>query len=312
MERILLGLLFLSECVILSTCFPYQYHFADQSLTWTEAQTYCRQKHTDLVSIRNSEELNQLINMLSSAGHSSEVWIGLFKEFDWKWSDGFNGTGAEYRNWETNQPGSISELYVLIGGFGRWWDNVETNVYPCVCYTGTQLNPRYVLVNQYMTWPNAQRFCRENFTDLATVRNDAENQAVTSVAQKAAWIGLFRGPNFYWSDESSFLFTNWQSGENQISSTTDMCGVTSLQNSGQWKFSSCETKLPFVCYKPAVVWRQVVKLRLKMEDSLTLNDPVLRANIMKMLQDRLKENRVSGVTLKWRGQPVEEETQTLG
>uniref|UniRef100_A0A3Q3B2F9 C-type lectin domain-containing protein n=1 Tax=Kryptolebias marmoratus TaxID=37003 RepID=A0A3Q3B2F9_KRYMA len=75
--------------------------------------------------------------------------------------------------------------------------------------TGTQLNPRYVLVNQYMTWPNAQRFCRENFTDLATVRNDAENQAVTSVAQKAAWIGLFRGPNFYWSDESSFLFTNW-------------------------------------------------------------------------------------------------------
>uniref|UniRef100_A0A3Q3GHJ7 C-type lectin domain-containing protein n=1 Tax=Kryptolebias marmoratus TaxID=37003 RepID=A0A3Q3GHJ7_KRYMA len=117
--------------------------------------------------------------------------------------------------------------------------------------TGTQLNPRYVLVNQYMTWPNAQRFCRENFTDLATVRNDAENQAVTSVAQKAAWIGLFRGPNFYWSDESSFLFTNWQSGENQISSTTDMCGVTSLQNSGQWKFSSCETKLPFVCYKPA-------------------------------------------------------------
>uniref|UniRef100_A0A3Q3BEE2 C-type lectin domain-containing protein n=1 Tax=Kryptolebias marmoratus TaxID=37003 RepID=A0A3Q3BEE2_KRYMA len=129
----LLSLLF--PCVILSTCFPYQYHFADQSLTWTEAQTYCRQKHTDLVSIRNSEELNQLINMLSSAGHSSEVWIGLFKEFDWKWSDGFNGTGAEYRNWETNQP--------------------------------------------------------------------------------------------------------------------DMCGVTSLQNSGQWKFSSCETKLPFVCYKPA-------------------------------------------------------------
>uniref|UniRef100_A0A3Q3B0Y5 C-type lectin domain-containing protein n=1 Tax=Kryptolebias marmoratus TaxID=37003 RepID=A0A3Q3B0Y5_KRYMA len=143
------------QCVILSTCFPYQYHFADQSLTWTEAQTYCRQKHTDLVSIRNSEELNQLINTLSSVGHSSEVWIGLFKEFDWKWSDGFNGTGVEYRNWESTQPNN--ELYVMNAGTGLWWDNGATTQFPCVCYTALHFQRLPVVLTRWIglrsSWP---------------------------------------------------------------------------------------------------------------------------------------------------------------
>ncbi|XP_061566206.1 C-type lectin domain family 2 member D-like [Cololabis saira] len=111
MERILLGVLFLSEWFILSTCLVRHYHFVGQSLNWTEAQTYCRQTYTDLATIQNSEELNQLMNTLSSAGYSSDVWIGLNHEIDWKWSDGFNGSqqNPEYvfvneaMNWSSAQ-----------------------------------------------------------------------------------------------------------------------------------------------------------------------------------------------------------------
>uniref|UniRef100_A0A3Q3AYH6 C-type lectin domain-containing protein n=1 Tax=Kryptolebias marmoratus TaxID=37003 RepID=A0A3Q3AYH6_KRYMA len=100
--------------------------------------TYCRQKHTDLVTIRNSEEINQLTDMLSSAGHRSEVWIGLFSEIDWKWSDGFTGSGAEYRNWETTVPepnfSASDQFCVLIGNIQRWSDYFCMNRYRFVCY----------------------------------------------------------------------------------------------------------------------------------------------------------------------------------
>uniref|UniRef100_A0A3Q3B2B4 C-type lectin domain-containing protein n=1 Tax=Kryptolebias marmoratus TaxID=37003 RepID=A0A3Q3B2B4_KRYMA len=115
-----------------------QFYFVNQSLNWTEAQTYCRQKYTDLVTIRNSEETNQLMNTLSSAGHSSEVWIGLFSEIDWRWSDGFTGSGAEYRNWrsESNEPNFISgkDLCVITSISGLWFDVKCSEKRQFICY----------------------------------------------------------------------------------------------------------------------------------------------------------------------------------
>ncbi|XP_017285758.1 secretory phospholipase A2 receptor-like [Kryptolebias marmoratus] len=307
MERILLGVFFLSECLILSTSVLRQFYFVNQSLNWTEAQTYCRQKYTDLVTIRNSEETNQLMNTLSSAGHSSEVWIGLFSEIDWRWSDGFTGSGAEYRNWrsESNEPNFISgkDLCVITSISGLWFDVKCSEKRQFICYKGTQLDPNFVYVSQSMNWPSAQRFCRENFVDLASVRNETENQSILKSWSSGhfPWLGLYRDPNVYWSDGSSFLFSNWYNGKIPLGSMRIVCGVTSIQLSGSWKLLSCETRLPFVCYKLPVK-KQVVKLRLKTEDSVDLNDPVLKENILKKLQDRLKEDEVSGITLKWRGQ----------
>uniref|UniRef100_A0A8D0ADU0 C-type lectin domain-containing protein n=1 Tax=Sander lucioperca TaxID=283035 RepID=A0A8D0ADU0_SANLU len=77
--------------------------------------------------------------------------------------------------------------------------------------TPAQLNPEYVVMSQKMNWSSAQRYCRENFIDLATVRNDSENQKVLSLGQSKrwTWIGLFRDPNLYWSDGSGYSFSYW-------------------------------------------------------------------------------------------------------
>ncbi|XP_044039308.1 snaclec 3-like isoform X2 [Siniperca chuatsi] len=173
--------------------------------------------------------------------------------------------------------------------------------------SGTQLDPEFVVLNERMNWSRAQRYCRENFIDLATVRNAAESQKLQNlVLSNWAWIGLFRDPNIYWSDGSGSSFRYWGNNENLIDSMSVACGVAALDNSGRWKFLPCETRLPFVCYSvpPPPVMRQVVKLRMKPQDSsVDLNDPAVKADILKKLQDRLKEKGVSGVTLKWREQP---------
>ncbi|XP_074480638.1 C-type mannose receptor 2-like [Sebastes fasciatus] len=341
MERILLGVLSLSGWIIPSICLHRQYHYVNDSKTWTEAASYCRRTYTDLASIENTEEMNQLNNTVSSSSNSSEVWIGLYSAIVWRWSDGYRGTGSRYRNWITsyNEPNFHSgrEFCVATRGDGRWWDVSCKAEYPFICYrgedlarhvlilkkfyfefqyvtfpplppptltAGTQLDPEFVFVNESMSWSSAQRYCRENYTDLATVRNDTENQEIQSLGLSGdyAWIGLFRDPHLNWSDGSNYKFSYWDSGYNPLGSLTHVCAVAALQRSGKWRAVDCERRLPFVCYSiPAN--RQVVRLRMKPEDSsLDLNDPAVKADILKKLQDRL-ETKVAGATLKWREQP---------
>ncbi|XP_053272743.1 C-type lectin lectoxin-Phi1 isoform X3 [Pleuronectes platessa] len=188
MEGIFIGVLCLSGCLTFSTCLLHQYHFVSNAKTWTEAQSYCREKYTDLATIENTEEMKKLKDTVSAAGNSSEVWIGLYSHIDWKWSDGFNQSGAECRSWHRNQPNNF----------------------------------------------NGNQFC----------------VAVTYVGE------LY---DFF-----------------------------------------CNRKMIFFCYRAV---KTLVKMRVKLEDSsLDLNDPAVKQQILKQLQDRLKENGLSGVTLKWKEQ----------
>uniref|UniRef100_A0A3Q2PZ40 C-type lectin domain-containing protein n=1 Tax=Fundulus heteroclitus TaxID=8078 RepID=A0A3Q2PZ40_FUNHE len=135
-------LFYFADWVNLSSCRVFDYHFVDQPLTWTEAQTYCRQRYVDLATIHNSEQIAQLLNTLSSFGHASEVWVGLFYKIHWAWSDGFSGSGADYRSWKTsdNEPNfaSASQFCVCTDGNGTWWDDFCGNHYPFLCYNGNR------------------------------------------------------------------------------------------------------------------------------------------------------------------------------
>ena len=108
-------------------------------MSWTEAQTYCREKYTDLATIENTEEMNQLISTVSSAGHSSEVWIGLYSKINWRWSDGYTGTGAEYRNWASGHPyfyHSYDYFCIMMDISSPWINYVCSSSYPFVCNNG--------------------------------------------------------------------------------------------------------------------------------------------------------------------------------
>uniref|UniRef100_A0A3Q3GHC6 C-type lectin domain-containing protein n=1 Tax=Kryptolebias marmoratus TaxID=37003 RepID=A0A3Q3GHC6_KRYMA len=130
-----------------------------------------------------------------------------------------------------------------------------------ICCSGWEI---FYFVNQSLNWTEAQTYCRQKYTDLVTIRNSEEtNQLMNTLSSSIlkswssgpiAWLGLHRDPNVYWSDGSSFLFSNWYNGKIPLGSMRIVCGVTSIQLSGSWKLLSCETRLPFVCYKLPGEW----------------------------------------------------------
>ncbi|XP_063323898.1 macrophage mannose receptor 1-like [Pelmatolapia mariae] len=70
------------------------FHLIKTSVNWTQAQSHCRQHHTDLASGLDqiySEEFKNLQN-------STALWIGLFRD-SWRWSDGSN---FSFRYWDTD------------------------------------------------------------------------------------------------------------------------------------------------------------------------------------------------------------------
>ncbi|CAB1419713.1 unnamed protein product [Pleuronectes platessa] len=149
MEGIFIGFLFLSGCLTFSTCLLHQYHFVSDAMNWTEAQSYCREKYTDLAIIENTEEIKKLKDTVSAAGNSSEVWIGLYSHVDWKWSDGFNQSGADYRNWSHPDPNdyAANQLCVIMTSHGTWFDDYCHKENQFVCYNGTLEDSDFVLVS---------------------------------------------------------------------------------------------------------------------------------------------------------------------
>ncbi|KAG7999490.1 Neurocan core protein, partial [Nibea albiflora] len=286
MERVFYGFLYFAGWCI-STCLLHQYHYVAGPLNWTEAQTYCRKTYTDLATIRSHEEMNQLFRTVSSAGvKSADVWTGLYSKIDWKWSNGYRGDGAEYKNWNNN-PDNEPDFYgaaqfcVCAGNDGRWWDDGCDKKHPFICITGTE--SEFVFVNENMNWSDAQKHCREKYADLATVRNVTENTKIRILvpSKKWAWIGLFRDTNMYWSDGSDFTDLSVSTKE-VLGSKRVICVFATMKSAEKLWFTGCDKRLGFVCYgppPPAPVKRQVVKLRIK--SSVDLNDPDVKANMLR-------------------------------
>ena len=64
--------------------------------------------------------------------------------------------------------------------------------------------------------------------DLASVRNQTENDKISQIAEKVTnepvWIGLFKG--WTWSDQTNSVFTFWRTGIPDNSQGYEDCAVT--------------------------------------------------------------------------------------
>ncbi|KAI1901236.1 hypothetical protein AGOR_G00032220 [Albula goreensis] len=314
-------ILLVSGLCTLCSCLSRQYHFVNIEKSWTEAQSYCRKNYNDLATIENQEEMEALVGVVGS-GFKGEAWIGLYDDRDsWQWSlaeRGFYSEGqTEFRNWASREPNNYngSEHCVEMYTTGLWNDcccDDEFNRRPFICYDGGAAQ-RYILITESKTWREAQSYCRENHTDLASVRNQAENQEIQQIAgEMAVWIGLFR-ESWKWSDQSSSSYRYWRSGEPNNAGGNEKCGEVWL---GYWNDANCELKKAFICSAaeereksqeclPATQVRKrfVMRVELRPTSALNMKDSAVSEAILLKIEKKLKEQGMPEFTLRWRRQP---------
>ncbi len=126
----------LSSAVVSSS--PRQYHFVNQNKSWTEAQRYCRENHTDLVTINDIQEQNDINQVINSV--SDRVWIGLKDTWIWSLSDPdfYRRDESQYRNWKQSpkQPSGDGDCVYMDDVDGRWHDiNCDSQMH-FICYNG--------------------------------------------------------------------------------------------------------------------------------------------------------------------------------
>ncbi|XP_030635187.1 macrophage mannose receptor 1-like [Chanos chanos] len=263
----IIHLLHLSGFLMLSACVPRQYHFVNELKTWTEAQTYCREHYTDLATIDNQEDTDELIKTVK--GDAERVWIGLEKSSDmkWQWSLGdttfYREGEMEFRNWAVNQPDNT--VYCVAMKNGTWHDYNCEEDHSFICYDERRSgSDRYILPTKpnenerRKKWREAQSYCRKHHTDLVSVRNQTENQDIHRIMEDAsvdaAWIGLFRD-SWKWSDQSDSSFRYWRPGIPDNFGGNENCAVVWIKRDvGQWGDWPCNRKtVKFVCYEDKLV-----------------------------------------------------------
>ncbi|XP_071766894.2 L-selectin-like [Centroberyx gerrardi] len=255
-------------------CLGHKYYFIRIKKNRKDAQSYCRANYTDLATVDNMEDMNALANLVE--GFTGRAWIGLYDETkNWMWSlsdkSYYNAEEEEFRNWSPGEP-----------------NNYHSKQHCVVMYESG---------SQKMTCADAQRYCRECYTDLASMRNQAENQEILELKPENTnvWIGLYREPWSLWSGGSNSSFKYWR--DTEPNSSGGACAAMVGIYHGNWADWHCMTQFEFVCYYE--VKRQVFKMKLT-----SFVDPNASAEALLQQMERKLRERERGVNadikLSWR------------
>uniref|UniRef100_A0A8C5EFP1 C-type lectin domain-containing protein n=1 Tax=Gouania willdenowi TaxID=441366 RepID=A0A8C5EFP1_GOUWI len=241
-----------------SDLFHREYNYVNISMKWTDAQRYCREKHTDLATF---DSMDDILKLNRPSLVTPYTWIGLWDDprawkegtlnddNSWKWSStGKSLTG--FSNWAKNQPNFYKALEkcAMIDTSGRWFDSFCSHKKSFVCYTESTPpgQKTYTFISIVTTWDKAQSYCRTHHTDLALIENDLENMSALKHQSGFVWIGLRREP-WVWSDGSNSSFTNWNTGQPDNSGYNDLCVVELDEH--KWEDAPCIKEFVFLCYE---------------------------------------------------------------
>ncbi|KAK2817799.1 hypothetical protein Q7C36_021732 [Tachysurus vachellii] len=180
----------------------------------------------------------------------------------------FYRDGVTYTNWNSGEPNNAqgNEYCVTCNKDNTLWnDNKCKTLYPFVCYKEKKTNNiKYELIKDKKSWYDAQTYCRENYIDLVSVRNQTENDEIKKVAQhlkceasqqptkdceENIWIGLFND-SWNWSDQRNSTFRYWSSDKPSGSLN---CSAVSESEQRYWTDVNCTEKLPFICHENKLI-----------------------------------------------------------
>ncbi|XP_053541101.1 C-type mannose receptor 2-like isoform X1 [Ictalurus punctatus] len=114
-----------------------RYIYNSNTMTWLEAQSYCRQHYTDLTSVRNTTEHLAIQGLVTGS-----AWIGLFRDA-WKWVDKTNFSTI---SWMSGKPdnalGNENCGYV---NNGQAADAQCSDVMPFFCYSDAEIIKKQII-----------------------------------------------------------------------------------------------------------------------------------------------------------------------
>ncbi|XP_045546178.1 macrophage mannose receptor 1 [Salmo salar] len=260
MDQPLFLLLVFSGLSILPSSLTHQFHFVNLNKTWTEAQRFCRQNYTDLATIDDMADMKKL-NSTVSASWRGSAWIGLYNII-WRWSLGDRELEGEVF-WDDHHPNNDAETLCVYMLLNATWQNYDcSKTFHFVCYDEKNATNKYILIAEYKTWSDAQLYCRKKHTDLASVRNTTERDAIKSILPNVTgiyrvWIGLNKSLGVWrWSDQSGFSIKSWETyKENNADGSYqngEFCGEVTFP-SGKWNYQGCTTNTHFICYDDELV-----------------------------------------------------------
>lgn len=153
------------------------------------------------------------------------------------------------------------EIYLdsQVGTTSKDKEWLPTNECQCPPSTGlTSLSPclplQYHFISAAVPWFKAQTYCRETYTDLATVFDIEDMNRLVNTAQdssggltKKAWIGLHDNlTSWRWSFADRSYYRNWDFNQPDNFLGDQMC--VKMLSGGVWEDSNCLLKNPFICY----------------------------------------------------------------
>lgn len=215
--------------------------YVDTKMVWTDAQTYCRENYKDLSTITDAVEQSSLRDV-AGAGYPHS-WIGLCRSMtnqnDFVWSDG--GLPTPFTYWKHKQPDGLSThqdcVEVTEPGWADYYCNVSLSFF---CFKST------VMESDTKTWEEALGYCRDQYTDLASLATSTQLQQVEPkiMVENFVWVGLrFLAGNWQWLNNEPL--------ENPASLPTCpifpyRCGGLNLL-ANKWENRNCNEKYSFLC-----------------------------------------------------------------
>ncbi|KAK2900518.1 hypothetical protein Q8A67_008633 [Cirrhinus molitorella] len=194
--------------------------------------------------------------------------------------------------WSAGEPNGDGQCVRSFNG--SWYDESCSTVLPFVCFNDST---GFIITETAMTWRDAQSYCRQHHTDLASISSPEQQNLLSN--ESSLWIGLFLD-SWQWSGQTNLSFRHWKADQPSLISGSGDCVGMSINNSGKWAQYSCDQRQPFICYgDDKLIRKQIVRLKLSCDGKCTLNDPSLQTAFLNKISEKLKSMGVESDKMSW-------------
>ncbi|KAM8810846.1 macrophage mannose receptor 1-like [Eudromia elegans] len=248
-----------------NSCFKIFVREGNQKKTWFEARDFCREIGGDLAAIRNEEEQRLIENLIIKKIPSFQpFWMGLHcldPDGGLSWSD---GSPVSYKKSEY----FYNTQFEYCGAIGE--DSMSWINRPCeyqhdwICeikkvYEVTEDgwvikgNKQYFFSTERTSMEKARKFCKDNYGDVVTIRNNDERMFLWRYILKSGQldsylIGLIQEADqqFSWVSGSPVHYAAWAPDEPNFAASQENCVVLKKED-GLWNDVHCGFSHGFIC-----------------------------------------------------------------